>query len=69
MYFAWLGHYTTALSIPASVGFLFWVSVIVIFNFIIMEVIWHFINKNKKNKIKIKFYKKITIIIQLSYYV
>lgn len=26
MYFAWLGHYTTALSIPAVVGFLFWVS-------------------------------------------
>lgn len=24
MYFAWLGHYTTALSIPAVVGFLFW---------------------------------------------
>lgn len=26
MYFAWLGHYTTALSIPAFVGFIFWVS-------------------------------------------
>lgn len=25
MYFAWLGHYTTALSIPALVGFIFWV--------------------------------------------
>ena len=24
LYFAWLGHYTTALSIPAIVGFLFW---------------------------------------------
>ncbi|XP_015837199.1 anoctamin-8 isoform X2 [Tribolium castaneum] len=24
MYFAWLGHYTTALSIPAIVGFFFW---------------------------------------------
>ncbi|KAK9876156.1 hypothetical protein WA026_011272 [Henosepilachna vigintioctopunctata] len=24
MYFAWLGHYTTALSIPAIVGFCFW---------------------------------------------
>ncbi|XP_060518982.1 anoctamin-8-like isoform X3 [Cylas formicarius] len=24
MYFAWLGHYTTALSIPALVGFFFW---------------------------------------------
>ncbi|GLV40346.1 uncharacterized protein CBL_04147 [Carabus blaptoides fortunei] len=24
MYFAWLGHYTTALSVPAVVGFLFW---------------------------------------------
>ncbi|XP_018328855.1 anoctamin-8 [Agrilus planipennis] len=24
MYFAWLGHYTTALSIPALVGFIFW---------------------------------------------
>ncbi|XP_076268543.1 anoctamin 8 white walker isoform X3 [Rhynchophorus ferrugineus] len=24
MYFAWLGHYTTALSIPAFVGFIFW---------------------------------------------
>ncbi|KAJ8935020.1 hypothetical protein NQ314_013045 [Rhamnusium bicolor] len=24
MYFAWLGHYTTALSIPAIFGFLFW---------------------------------------------
>ncbi|XP_019880243.2 anoctamin-8 isoform X2 [Aethina tumida] len=24
MYFAWLGHYTTALSIPAVVGFIFW---------------------------------------------
>lgn len=27
MYFAWLGHYTTALSIPAIVGMLFSVSV------------------------------------------
>lgn len=27
MYFAWLGHYTTALSIPAVFGFMFWVSV------------------------------------------
>jgi anoctamin-8 len=26
MYFAWLGHYTTALSIPAIAGFFFWVS-------------------------------------------
>lgn len=26
MYFAWLGHYTTALSIPAVVGLLFWLS-------------------------------------------
>ncbi|XP_066152104.1 anoctamin-10 isoform X2 [Euwallacea fornicatus] len=26
MYFAWLGHYTTALSIPAVVGFLFWLT-------------------------------------------
>lgn len=26
MYFAWLGHYTTALSIPAFFGLLFWVS-------------------------------------------
>ena len=26
MYFAWLGHYTTALFIPAIVGLLFWVS-------------------------------------------
>lgn len=25
MYFAWLGHYTTALSIPAVVGIFFWV--------------------------------------------
>ncbi|XP_018576940.1 anoctamin-8 [Anoplophora glabripennis] len=25
MYFAWLGHYTTALSIPAIFGFLFWI--------------------------------------------
>jgi hypothetical protein len=25
MYFAWLGHYTTALSIPAIVGIFFWV--------------------------------------------
>lgn len=25
MYFAWLGHYTTALGIPAIVGFVFWV--------------------------------------------
>ena len=24
LYFSWLGHYTTALSIPAIVGFLFW---------------------------------------------
>jgi anoctamin-8 len=24
MYFAWLGHYTTALSIPAIAGFFFW---------------------------------------------
>ena len=24
LYFSWLGHYTTALSIPAVVGFLFW---------------------------------------------
>ncbi|CAG9766242.1 unnamed protein product [Ceutorhynchus assimilis] len=26
MYFAWLGHYTTALSIPAVVGFFFWLT-------------------------------------------
>lgn len=26
MYFAWLGHYTTALSIPAVVGFIFWLT-------------------------------------------
>lgn len=26
MYFAWLGHYTAALSIPAIVGLMFWVS-------------------------------------------
>ena len=26
LYFAWLGHYTTALFIPAIVGLLFWVS-------------------------------------------
>ncbi|XP_050315766.1 anoctamin-8 isoform X2 [Anthonomus grandis grandis] len=26
MYFAWLGHYTTALSIPAVVGFVFWLT-------------------------------------------
>jgi len=25
MYFAWLGHYTTALTIPAVVGIFFWV--------------------------------------------
>ena len=25
LYFAWLGHYTKALCIPAIVGFLFWV--------------------------------------------
>ena len=25
LYFAWLGHYTTALFIPAFVGLLFWV--------------------------------------------
>ena len=25
-YFAWLGHYTTSLAVPALVGFLFWVS-------------------------------------------
>lgn len=34
MYFAWLGHYTTALSIPAFVGFLFWVYNWDIFRFI-----------------------------------
>ena len=26
LYFAWLGHYTTALFIPAIVGIVFWVS-------------------------------------------
>ena len=26
LYFAWLGHYTTALLIPAVVGIVFWVS-------------------------------------------
>lgn len=31
MYFAWLGHYTTALSIPAFFGFLFWVRNIVFY--------------------------------------
>lgn len=25
MYFAWLGHYTTALIIPAAVGVIYWV--------------------------------------------
>ncbi|KAL0278801.1 UNVERIFIED_CONTAM: hypothetical protein PYX00_000506 [Menopon gallinae] len=25
MYFAWLGHYTTALIVPAAIGFLFWI--------------------------------------------
>ena len=25
MYFAWLGHYTTALTVPAVCGSLFWV--------------------------------------------
>ena len=24
LYFAWLGHYTRALTIPAVVGFVFW---------------------------------------------
>lgn len=28
MYFAWLGHYTTALIVPAAIGFLFWVSLL-----------------------------------------
>lgn len=27
MYFAWLGHYTTALIIPAAVGVIFWVNI------------------------------------------
>lgn len=27
MYFAWLGHYTAALSIPAIVGLMFWVKI------------------------------------------
>lgn len=25
MYFAWLGHYTTALVVPAAVGVIYWV--------------------------------------------
>lgn len=25
MYFAWLGHYTTALIVPAAVGVIYWV--------------------------------------------
>lgn len=25
MYFAWLGHYTTALIVPAAVGAIYWV--------------------------------------------
>ena len=29
LYFAWLGHYTTALFIPAIVGIVFWVSQII----------------------------------------
>uniref|UniRef100_A0A0C9QA67 Anoctamin n=1 Tax=Fopius arisanus TaxID=64838 RepID=A0A0C9QA67_9HYME len=28
MYFAWLGHYTTALVVPAAVGVIFWVGII-----------------------------------------
>lgn len=27
MYFAWLGHYTTALIVPAAVGVIFWVCI------------------------------------------
>ena len=28
LYFAWLGHYTTALTVPALLGSLFWVRLI-----------------------------------------
>lgn len=28
MYFAWLGHYTQSLTVPAVVGFVFWVNLI-----------------------------------------
>lgn len=27
MYFAWLGHYTTALIVPAAVGVIYWVRI------------------------------------------
>lgn len=30
MYFAWLGHYTQSLTVPAAVGFIFWVSTFLI---------------------------------------
>lgn len=28
MYFAWLGHYTTALIVPAAVGVIYWVNIL-----------------------------------------
>lgn len=28
MYFAWLGHYTQSLTVPAVVGFIFWVRIV-----------------------------------------
>lgn len=40
MYFAWLGHYTTALIVPAAVGAIYWVK---------REIISHF-NVNLKKK-------------------
>ena len=36
-YFAWLGHYTTALSIPAIVGGAFWVGVAILFKGILHQ--------------------------------
>jgi hypothetical protein len=40
-YFAWLGHYTTALAAPALVGLVFWVSFVYLYTVEFMNVQFH----------------------------
>lgn len=45
MYFAWLGHYTTALIVPAAVGAIYWVrkeiNIPTVYNVLIITFVEH----------------------------